>query len=142
MSEKSTALAKPNAVGPLALDQVGAMFGSTFPASERAKVVKYMQGKVEALDTMIGKRIPIAHVIAHVVQIPDKETGELIDNIRTVLVTPDGKAYGAVSHGVVKSLQLIAQFYGPPPWDPARVVEVEQLKTGNNRRTYALNQIE
>ena len=67
--------------------------------------------------------------------------GEVETWPRTVLITPEGKAYSFGSHGVFDSVKLIAQFYGRRPLDPALKFRVVQLTTANKNRLTILEQV-
>ena len=67
--------------------------------------------------------------------------GEVETWPRTVLITPEGKAYSFGSHGVFDSVKLIAQFYGRKPLDPALKFRVVQLTTANKNRLTILEQV-
>lgn len=76
----------------------------------------------------------IEHLYAAPAEKLDAVTGELIQLVRIVLVTTDGKSYGCFSLGVRKAISLISKCYGPPPWQGglAVMVKLQKLKNGHN----------
>jgi hypothetical protein len=59
-----------------------------------------------------------------------------------VLIGPDEVAYSCVSEGIRRSIGLLAQFYGMPPWRGGIKAKVEQLTTRKARRTFILTPVE
>jgi hypothetical protein len=90
------------------------------------------------LRAIINKEIEIEHVMAHMVELADRETGEVSERPRTILLATDGKAYAAVSAGVMGSLKLIASLMGPPPWNGGLTCEVKEVQTNNKFRVLKL----
>lgn len=87
----------------------------------------------------IGEVLEVVNVIAHPVEIPDEETGEIVECLRTVLITKDGKSYTATSQGIANSLSRIFSLVGMPDngaWvkEPVKM-KIKQVKTrnGNNK---------
>ena len=139
--QKSTAVATvpESAGGPLSFESLVLDHFSTLPAAEKARTIKYMQGAVTPLQDMIGKKISVEHIVAHRVELVNDKTGEISEQVRIVLVSPKGEAWQAVSDGVKKSLRLIAQFEGVPPWPGGLTLEVSQIKTRRGFRTFVLS---
>jgi hypothetical protein len=144
----STAVARSDAALPLnPYDLAGGqqVFWSSFPQDtpqQRAELFARMQAKGTPLSEMIGKRIQVQHVIAHGVEIADEKTGEITEQPRIVLVTPDGTSYQCVSWGILKSLKTLVQMIGTnPPFDPPLELEVQQINTRRGFRTFQLSPV-
>lgn len=106
--------------------------------SRKSKVAIYnaVNGADESISDHIGEVLEVVDVVAYPVTITDDETGEIMEVLRTVLVTKDGKAYTAVSQGITNSLARIFSIVGKPSWkdDPVKM-KIKQVKTrnGNNK---------
>ena len=90
----------------------------------------------ESLNDHIGEVLEVVDVVAYPVALVDEETGEMVNALRTVLVTKDGKAYSAVSQGITNSLARIFNIVGMPSWvDEPVKMKIKQVKTrnGNNK---------
>ena len=121
------------------------VYWASLPATtvaERAKLYALMTGAAEPLGNHLGEVIEVEHVIAHGVEIADEQTGEVREQPRVVLITPDGDAYQAVSWGVLKSLKMLAQMVSPPPFTPALRLKIQQLATRKGFRTYTLQPVD
>lgn len=139
----------PSSPAPLDIDFLapGALkLRSTFDATtEHGKqhILKALGQCEKSLSEYIGMELEISDVVVHVVTLDVKDvlgnpTGETIDAPRTVLVTTDGTFIQCVSKGALRSLQLLASFYGAPSMASPYKVLVRQLDVGQNRRTYEL----
>lgn len=80
---------------------------------------------------MINKVIAIKDVYAEVIKMSDKETGELYDTVRIILIDKDGKSYQSISKGIYNSIQKIMALMGPPTWEDPIKVEVKQITRGS-----------
>ena len=106
--------------------------------SRKSKVAIYnaVNGADESIADHIGEVLEVVDVVAYPVTITDEETGEIMEALRTVLVTKDGKAYTAVSQGITNSLSRIFSIVGMPSWKDEPVkMKIKQVKTrnGNNK---------
>lgn len=110
--------------------------------SRRSSIAIYnaVNSKGESLDDHKGEVLEIVNVAAHPVRLVDENTGEVVDALRTVLITKDGKVFDAVSQGIASSLQKIFGIVGMPPWnqEPLKIKVVEQ----KTRKGYKTNTIE
>lgn len=77
----------------------------------------------------LEEAIEVQDIMAHNVVLLDEQTGELIETVRVVLVTPEGKGYHAVSQGVMSSVQKIVGMYGAAPWVPHIKMKPKRVKT-------------
>ena len=102
--------------------------------TRKSKVAIYnaVNGADESIADHIGETLEVVDVVAHPVTITDEETGEILEALRTVLVTKDGKAYTAVSQGITNSLARIFSIVGMPSWKDEPVkMKIKQVKTRN-----------
>lgn len=83
----------------------------------------------------IGEVLEVVNVVAHPIQLPDEETGEIVNCLRTVFITKDGTNYVAVSQGVASSLSRIFSIVGTPEdgaWESEPVkMKFVKVKTRN-----------
>lgn len=106
------------------------------------------EGKKKALKALGNSDFPASYmrdvpflvqdVLAHEVQVANRETGEITQAVRCVLISPDGKTVSFVSAGVLGSLRNIMQLFGKPPWDPPLKLAVRDVNTRSGYRTYNL----
>ena len=108
---------------------------------DKARVVGLLQKQVEPLADHIGETITIEHLVVHNVEMAD-EDGVAFEAARLVLVQPDGTAFGCVSEGARRSVGLLAQFYGMPPWKGGIKAKIEQVTTRRGFRTFILTPVE
>lgn len=79
------------------------------------------------LSDHIGETILVRDVVGHVVRMTDEKTGEVKDQARTVVITPEGVGYSCVSSGVNTSIKILVSLLGAPPWtEPLRLMVREQ----------------
>lgn len=109
--------------------------------TRKSKVAIYnaINGADESIAEHIGEVLEIVNVVAHPVELPDEETGEILTCLRTVLVDKKGKSYTAVSQGITSALSRIFSIVGMPDngaWENEPVkMKIKQVKTrnGNNK---------
>lgn len=81
----------------------------------------------EPIADHLGETINLVHVVAQAVTVVDEKSGESNDTVRTILLADDGKAYAAISEGLLGSLRDIFGIMGEPnTWPeplPVQVVE-------------------
>lgn len=96
----------------------------------KIRIYNAVNSAEEQLIDHINEELDIVDVVAHPVVLPDMQTGEMIQCLRTVLIDVNGIGYQAVSEGVTSSLGKIFAIVGLPSWvdDPLRV-KVKQLTT-------------
>lgn len=109
--------------------------------SRKSKIAIYnaINSADESLGDHIGETISVVDVVAHPVQLTNEETGEIVECLRTVLITKEGKSYVAVSQGITSALSKIFSIVGMPTggaWHDEPVkMKIRQVKTrnGNNK---------
>ena len=98
-----------------------------------------INGADESISDHIGETLEIVNVVAYPITLPDEETGEIINCLRTVLLDKNGKSYTAVSQGITSALSRIFSLVGTPDngaWEKEPVkMKIKQVKTrnGNNK---------
>ena len=102
----------------------------------KVAIFNAVNGADESLGDHIGEVLEVVDVVAHPVTLTDEETGEIINSLRTVLITKDGKTYTAVSQGITNALARVFSIVGMPSWKDEPVkMKIKQIKTrnGNNK---------
>ena len=102
----------------------------------KVAIFNAVNGADESLGDHIGEVLEVVDVVAHPVTLTDEETGEIINALRTVLITKDGKTYTAVSQGITNALARVFSIVGMPSWKEEPVkMKIKQIKTrnGNNK---------
>lgn len=83
----------------------------------------------------INMTLEVINVVAFPVALPNEVTGEINNCLSTVLITKDGKAYGATSQGIANSLARIFSIVGMPDngaWETEPVkMKIKQMDTRN-----------
>lgn len=117
------------------------VFFSSIQSKDRKSAIKVynaINSSENALADHKGEVLQITDMVAHAITLEDEVTKENVDALRVVLVAKDGKAYHAISQGVVSSIQKIISIVGPAPWnEPLEIVPIE-VKTRKGFRTLTL----
>lgn len=93
----------------------------------------------EALSDHLREKIELKDFIIQVIQMPDEKTGEVNDVPRVVLLAADGKAYHAISSGILQSLRNYVGVLGDPnTWDEPVAVTCDEVKGRNGYRFMTL----
>lgn len=99
---------------------------------QRFRLRMLAMNDAEPVADHLNEKIPVRYWMCHEVQIAD-EQGEVEDCVRTVLITPDGKAFACVSFVVAKAVREICRTYGQDPLDPPLPVKISQKSKGAKR---------
>lgn len=144
--ENSVAVYKQDVASVSILDQFKNPDGQFYcslknDGTRKSQVAIYnaINGADESVADHINEVLEIVNVVAHPVTLPDEETGEIVEALRTVLIDKNGKAYVAVSGGIANALSRIMSIVGEPTngaWEKEPVkMKIKQVKTrnGNNK---------
>lgn len=80
----------------------------------------------QRLAEMINLVIPVKDIFAEEVYCR-KEDGSLETAPRIVVIADDGKAYQAVSQGVLNAFTMLIASFGPPTWDDPICIQPYQI---------------
>lgn len=86
----------------------------------------------EKLADHVNEVINVENVILQQVEMTDKETGEVRDAVRTILIDTDGNAYAATSSGIETSIKSILSIVGEPQTWEHPIAFKPVRKQGNN----------
>lgn len=116
---------------------------STMDGDDRASRIATLQAMTDStpLDEVMGKELELANYVVQPVEMPDEETGELVQVPRIILVTSDGTAYHAISGGIFSALKNISSILGMPSKDndewPVKVTP-STVKTRKGHKVFTL----
>lgn len=96
----------------------------------RVTLLKAMQDCDYRLTEHVNMPIQACDYVAHKVTITGKETGEVAECMRLVIVDTEGKTYQCVAATLLQSIQTVAFAYGPPPWADPITLTVRTKKRG------------
>lgn len=118
------------------------VFFSSIKSDSRKSAVKVYNAINSSENPLADHRGEVLHItdmVAHAITLQDEVTGQDVEALRVVLVDKDGKAYHAISQGVVSSIQKIIGIVGSAPWtdEPLEIVPVE-VKTRKGFKTLTL----
>lgn len=98
---------------------------------EKAKFYNLMNNPEKRVGEMIGKVIKLKDVFVEVVELTNRDTGEIQKCPRTVLIDDKGVGYQAVSIGVFSAVKKLFDVYGTPDkWAGPIPLEVQQIQKG------------
>lgn len=100
---------------------------------EKATLFRIMNSPEKRISDCINQTILVKDVYCEVVQVTNKETGEVNTCPRVVLVDKDGIGYQSVSFGIYGSLKKLFQVYGVPTWNEPVPVKVMQISREKNK---------
>lgn len=80
----------------------------------------------------VNMEIALKDIYIEFIEMTNKETGEVTEAPRVVLIDADGKSYASVSYGIYNALKNILQIFGPPTYDPPLKVRPKQISRGEN----------
>lgn len=100
---------------------------------EKATLFRIMNSPEKRISDCINQTILVKDVYCEVVQVTNKETGEVNTCPRVVLVDKDGIGYQSVSFGIYGSLKKLFQVYGVPTWENPVSVKVIQISREKNK---------
>lgn len=116
-------------------------FCSLVPKTEEEKIDFYnaISAPDKKVGEMINMEINLSHVYAEECVYRSKETGELQDGVRIVLIDNAGVSYNTSSIGVFHSLTRIFQIFGAPQtWKKPKKVRVKQITPSDDKRVLTL----
>lgn len=132
----------PTDLNPSMFDNVSTALWSSIESKDRKSAIKVfnaINNSEHALADNLGAVLEIQDMLAHPITLQDEITKQDVQAMRVVLVTKEGKAYHAISQGVVSSLQKIISIVGPAPWLPGLKITPVEVKTRKGFKTLTLH---
>lgn len=91
------------------------------------------------LSECINLPIEMIHFYVEVIQCANKESGELVNVPRVVIIDKKGQGYQAVSVGIYNAVKRIVAMFGhPSTWVEPVTVITQNVDLGNGQHTYNL----
>lgn len=81
-------------------------------------------------DDLAGMEILVKYWICTKIEIPDRQDGGMVDVVRTTLIGPDDEILSTLSHGILRSVDLMRKTFGDQPYDPPIRMVVKGVSTG------------
>jgi len=79
---------------------------------------------------LVGVDFDIVYWICAKIEIPDRQNGGKTRVVRTTLIGPDDSILSTLSHGIVKSMNLMRMTFGDMPYNPPISVTVKGASVG------------
>lgn len=110
-------------------------------SNEKADLFNIMNGDCKRLGDMVNIPLHIKDVFVEVVDMTDKNTGEVIKAPRIILIDKDNIGYACVSKGVFGALKkmMMPEMFGQPTWEPAITIVPQRIQKGADRSILTLS---
>ena len=101
--------------------------------ANKAIVYNAINNPTVKISDHVGKDIYIKDIYCEEIEVPDKDTGEIRNLTKTVLIDPDGNSFFSVAAGVFRAVKNLIAIFGYPTYDtPVHVrVTTIRLKKGS-----------
>ena len=115
------------------------VYCSVSESTPAAKAIVYnaINNPTVKISDHIGKTIDIKDIYCEEITTVDKDSGEIRNLTKTVLIDPDGNSYFSVANGIFRAVKNLIAVFGYPTYETPIRVKVTQvrLKKGS---TYGL----
>lgn len=101
--------------------------------ANKAIVYNAINNPTVKISDHVGKDIYIKDIYCEEIEVPDKDTGEIRNLTKTVLIDPDGNSFFSVAAGVFRAVKNLIAIFGYPTYEtPVHVrVTTIRLKKGS-----------
>lgn len=106
---------------------------------EKTRLFKAKSNPDKRLSECINQKIYAKDLYMEVVNLTNKETGEIEQCPRVVLIDKDGVSYTSVSFGIYNALKSLCAVYGMPTWEEPIPLIVKQRQVGENKKSLTLD---
>lgn len=98
---------------------------------EQMVVVNALSSPNGGISDLINQEVELVNYYLEKTTLTDKDTGEVKETMRAVIITSSGESYGGCSKGLINSLKAIITVYGPAAvWKAPLKVKVLTEKVG------------
>ena len=122
-------------------NKISDMYTSLSPVDEQDKITLYnvLQNCDKAVADCLDTPIHLRNVVAQKYNKVDDVTGEVTENVRTILIDEDGTSYGSASKGLFNSLTMLFSTFGmPDTWTKSIPIKVVETKTRKGQKTFTI----
>lgn len=118
---------------------VKAQWCSLVPATDAEKIAYFraIDGETAGFDSIVNQTIHVENVLTQIVQVADKEGGEIRLACRTCLITPSGEVFAGLSRYILESV-LHMHGQHPLPWRGGREAIVRRIPIADGRAKFRL----
>lgn len=102
-------------------------------ADEQMILFNAMNNPEHRLADYINNIINVKDIFCEIVDCTNKETGEVNQAPRIVLIDDMGVGYACVSLGIFSAVKKLMQVFGNPTWETPLPVKVVQVTKGTNK---------
>lgn len=100
---------------------------------QKATLFKAMNNPEKRIGDCINMEIDVKDVFCEVVTCTNKESGEVTQCPRIVLIDKDGVGYQAVSIGIYSALKKVFAVFGTPTWETPIKIKIVQISKGDRK---------
>lgn len=100
---------------------------------DKANLFNATNNPAHRISDYINSVIKVKDIYCEVVNVTNRETGEISSCPRVVLIDEKGEGYQAVSYGVFSALKKMMAIYGLPTWEPAIPIKIQQITKDKNK---------
>lgn len=100
---------------------------------KKALLFNAMTNPTHRVSDAVNTVIRVRDVYVETVDVTDRNTGELRQLNRTVLIDTDGESWQTSSVGVFSALAKLFRVLGAPTWESGVPLKVIQINRGENR---------
>ena len=106
------------------------VYCSVSDSTPAAKAIVYnaINNPTVKISDHIGQDIYIKDIYCEEIESTDKETGEIRNLTKTVLIDPDGNSYFSVAAGMFRAVKNIIAIFGYPTYETPVHVKVVSVK--------------
>lgn len=107
----------------------------------KLQIYQLLTGKGDDIRTKLNSDLELTGYLLSPAEFQDKETGEQVQTVVTRLLLSDGSFVETHSHGVLKTLGMLCQLFGRPPWKSPVIVRPLQQQLQGGRSWFILKLI-
>ena len=96
--------------------------------ANKAIVYNAINNPTVKISDHVGKDIYIKDIYCEEIEVPDKDTGEIRNLTKTVLIDPDGNSFFSVAAGVFRAVKNLIAIFGYPTYETPVHVRVTNVR--------------
>lgn len=95
-------------------------------------------GDCKRFEDMPDGEMALKYFYCHKVEMVRPNGGEIIEPIRTVLMSPDHTCYGFVSDFLPREIDNLRQLWGHGPWEEPLLIKISKFATRKGNQCYSI----